>query len=341
MSGYQRVPARVLALAVLLSAATGIGSAQGKPSQTAPTVFGRPPLPTACAAPYSNSDALNRGPSSIDPLPYGDNAEVNLADRLFDTDGDGTRDVYVPGFSGDTAVINRGDGALTFPANTVIDSLAVDLDGDGRTDPIVISETDQPIAQQTVYIVPGTTPPGTIDLDTQGIKLPALRFAGAENAFDQTGDDVDDLRLTVGGNTQIFSGADLMAPGPGGASAAAPAQSIAGEFIGYAAFDPARPSLITSTNARTGGDGVSLTVQGQPQYRLVIGETMEPLMVSGSEAGATLVAENNRLWIALGTGNRSGSFIWLWELTDLCSGARPAAPASPAKPVAADPPFTG
>lgn len=337
----------MLVLAAVIAATAGGGAAQGRAVQAGPQSFTRPALPTECATPYPNAYAANRGPSNIEPLPFDNDASVYVEDRVFDTDGDGTRDVYIPGFNGDTAVVHRGDGDLTFPAGSLIKSVAFDLDGDGRTDPLVISNLGQPIDQKEIYIVPGITAPGAVDLDVDGIKLSSRRFEGAANVFDQDDDGADDFQLSVGVTVEIFSGADVMAPGPGGTFTGRPAKTIAGDYIGYAAFDPEHPSLITSTNARVGGEGVTLTVHGVPEYQLVVNGTMSPLTNSGGVTfGAQLNAQDDRLWITLGSGSRSGSFVWAWELTDLCLGVREpvgveSGTATPATPVAADPNLTG
>jgi hypothetical protein len=128
------------------------------------------------------------------------------ATTVLDMDDDGTADT-ASGPVGGAVVVHRGDGDLTVegiptgPAPSAGVS-GDDLDGDGRTE-LVVWRTQQvgSSTRRTTWIVPGTTPPGTVDVGTAG-----LSFEG-EVTGDVTGDGLDDLaRSVLASNTTFFLG---------------------------------------------------------------------------------------------------------------------------------------
>jgi hypothetical protein len=135
-----------------------------------------------------------------------------------DMDGDGTTDTTT-GPSGGPVVVHRGDGDLTVTGipESGISAATVsgaDLDGDDRTELVVQRTAGFGLGMHLrTWIVPGTTPPGTVAVDAVG-----LSFDGTLSG-DVTGDGLDDLALRLTMSTVVLgeswaSGVEVLAALP-------------------------------------------------------------------------------------------------------------------------------
>ncbi|CAN5568695.1 hypothetical protein BH10ACT1_BH10ACT1_25360 [soil metagenome] len=332
MKDRKRFGARSLGLLVLCSAAAVVSPAGG--SSSSPTA-GAVPVPAttaACPSPYRPSVTYpNDGPPPVpsDPLQW-DSGPI-------DTDGDGAADTI--GVAGTTIHIDRASGSLDLPDRAVIADREhpVDVDGDGTTDLFVIPPTGPAV------LLPGSTASGQVDLEAAGIRLPA-GFEHAQFVGDQDGDGASEVAVERSGSTEVFSGVDLAAPGPGASFAGDPIARLDGALLGLVPFDPAVPTLVTSPDATDDAAGrpVTLVVHSDPEVVLTTAGSplvLPPYAPEDRQAAAMLYAEGARSWIVLGQQSRAGGSGWVWELTDLCRTST--APAPGAEAIAGSPGYTG
>lgn len=209
--------------------------------QSAPGGVAQPPPPTGCSAPYEPifASLVASGPEREDDPVRGDALEA--ATRPFDTDGDGVTDTLTD-LTGGGIRVDRGDGALQVDEQVFFANRfdPADFDGDGGTDLLLG-------AGAQLYLLPGATPSGPATLAADAILLPDS-FAGGFPAGDQDGDGTDDLAVTTADGTELFSGADLTAPGPGGSFTGERSRPSPASSSGAC---PSTPSLPPSSPAAT------------------------------------------------------------------------------------------
>ncbi|HXH58648.1 hypothetical protein [Iamia sp.] len=325
---------RLLAVLVAVAGAVVAVPGGGASGQSAPGGVAQPPPPTGCSAPY---EPIFASLVASEPEPEGDPVRgeaLEVASRPFDTDGDGVTDTLTD-LTGGGIRVDRGNGALQVDEQVFFANRfdPADFDGDGGTDLLLGAGAE-------LYLLPGATPSGSATLADDAILL-SDSFAGGFPAGDQDGDGTDDLAVTTTDGTELFSGADLAAPGPGGSFTGEPIETFPGQLVGRLPFDPFAPTLVTSTDIAEGGDDVTIIVQGDPVLELTIAGS--GLALPPSDGSTTPVvslhADGGQVWVVLGYVDRTGSRRWVWELTDLCRSGVPAEPAPPAPaPPAPGPP---
>jgi hypothetical protein len=165
-------------------------------------------------------------PDHVEAAPI---AERNLLEtgprNDVDVDGDGRPDARAAAPEGIT--ITSGDGERTL-VGADLRSWG-DLDGDGR-DELVVSVGD------AVEVVPGTTPPGRIDARAAGIRVDEqLTYLWLQDLDGRPGVDPVVLDRDVRSRTRVWSGAAIVAEGPGGdARALRPVRTLRGLVRGVA-----------------------------------------------------------------------------------------------------------
>jgi hypothetical protein len=195
------VNARPVLVVLVLAACSGGGG--GQPRATC-----RIPPDHVEAAPITEPNLLETGPRT----------EV-------DVDGDGRPDARAALPGGIT--VTSGDGDRTLVGADLLSW--GDLDGDGR-DELVVS------VGGAVEVVPGTTPPGTIDPRTAGIRVDErLTYLWLQDLDGRPGVDPVVLDRGARSTTTVWSGAAIVATGPGGdARGLAPARTLRGLVRGVA-----------------------------------------------------------------------------------------------------------
>ncbi|HWJ96898.1 MAG TPA: VCBS repeat-containing protein, partial [Acidimicrobiales bacterium] len=203
--------AAAAALLLLAGAAPPAGAAPVAPS----TVVRTCPAPFVTADPvWSTTPGVPAGNPgvAIDQVPAPARTQTAL-----DMDDDGTVDTTVVGLDG-SVTVQRGDGDLVVTGipsgGTGFSVTGDDLDGDGRSELVVWRRTG--IGQgtrSTTWIVPGTTPPGTVAATDVGAS-----FEGGVTG-DVTGDGLDDLSVAIPAilvsiPLGYLSGADVVAALP-------------------------------------------------------------------------------------------------------------------------------
>ncbi|MCU1497941.1 MAG: hypothetical protein JWM47_1894 [Acidimicrobiales bacterium] len=336
--------ALVAASAALSGGIVAVLSPGGVGAQSAPPPT-QPPLPSGCAAPYRASFAAVTYPVAAPVvLPWAGGTVLDHQAGALDTDGDGTADT-VTDLADNAFRVTRASGSLELPAKTFLANRddAVDLDGDGRSDLVVAADPAGPTPG--TYLVPGATADGPVDLATEAIRLPD-HLGNVRGIGDQDGDGSDDVAANTAidgrGDTDVFSGAELAAPGPGGTADPDPLATYPGPLVGLAAFDADRPTLITSA----GASGATIVLQGDPAVELSVRSDPSLPGIDPESTNATAVADGDDLWIVLSHLDRSGSQVWGWNLVDLCAGPASAPapitpPAAPAAPLAGSADYTG
>jgi hypothetical protein len=279
----------------------------------------------------------------------GENITFTLPDP--DTDGDGTPDTIITGDYLGVAV-QRGDGEVKLRPGDEHDSIYLggygpqpgDLDGDGRDDLVI--GVDQEGEQ---YLLPGTTDPGTHQIADVGISLDGFRNT-MRPVGDQDGDGADDLAFPSGpvGDDQwsVYSGADLMAPGPGGAATpGTPIATYEGTDLAAAVLEPGQsPTILTGEITDPTAPTISVTVYTDPSVALVAsGVSTE---YTGGIGRLEAWNRDGQILVSASASDRSGASLTVWNLTDPCSRflnapAAPTAPAAPAAPVQSQARYTG
>jgi len=152
-----------------------------------------------CPTPFVTSDPVW---STTPGVPAGNTGVVietipapARTQTALDMDDDGTVDTTSVGLDG-SVTVQRGDGDLVvtgIPSGyTGFSVTGDDLDGDGRSELVVWRKTGLGQGtRSTTYLVPGTTPPGTVAVADVGAS-----FEGTVTG-DVTGDGLDDLFVTI------------------------------------------------------------------------------------------------------------------------------------------------
>ncbi|MBX3286775.1 MAG: hypothetical protein KF703_15605, partial [Actinobacteria bacterium] len=156
---------------------------------------------------------------------------------------------------------------------------------------------------------------------------------------DQDGDGITDLAAPSQpdgfGDTLVYSGADLTAPGPGATADVDPFLELDGLLVGRIPFDAGPPTLVTAEDTSV------IAHQDPPVELTVLGSGVPLPYVSQTTTGASGVVDGDVTWLVLGHGDRSGNLVWGWKLTDLCNTTPPAPrptvpePTTPGAPAAA------
>lgn len=307
-----------------------------------------------CSQPYSPVAFANAYPAqeALPEVPGTDVATEPAVDTTVDSDGDGVDDT-IDATAGDSATITRGSGELVLTASgaTSMSIASVqDIDGDGRDEIAVL--VDEGLDAGT-YLVPGTTPDGTVAVVDAGIvldevaALPVLQPDGTDRLI------VWETAAFSGAApaTRIFDATDTLALGPGSDASGTQEQEWAGELIAF---------------ADQGGGVLSLVIGAVPAediltLRLVQGDgeelvfTSEPELAFSDDPGPfgelAVIVGSEGTFIRLLQTSRSGSGHYLWSVDDPCTAYTgptavaptttpiPTAPA--AQPVATDATFTG
>lgn len=305
-----------------------------------------------CAQPYSPVFVDSRNGGGISQ--HGVEPEVaswlNAPAIIRDTDGDGIADTVdvAPDFLSIT--IHRGDGdvILTNPPSGQLSGIEWlgDLNGDGRIDFRVTAYTSDLAHPTTDVIVPAPSTPGTYDVLAIGVavsnglpgpdSLPIgnLKTGGVDllGVGDQNGDGLDDAHIStypVPVPDIIASGADLLAPGPGGQLTTLPTSVVAleGRLVGVFALDASAPTELADFD--------------RPNHTLIVrdGPTVTRLAEAGgdetSRAEAFLSTDGHHI-VELGTSGRGGESTQMWDLDDPCSAATLVAPTTAPPTTASD-----
>ena len=311
---------RVAALAVLATSIAGWSA--GRSGAEAGT----------CAQPYPATFAAVTYPAPPEPVPWEGGRELDHVPGIVDTDGDGTADT-ITDLPENAVRITRSSGSFTFPAHTFVTSRfdPADLDGDGRTDLVA----SIPVAGgNAVFVVPGTVADGPLDPAAEAVRVPDP-VAGARPVGDQDGDGVVDVATSSeadgSGDTLLFSGVALTAPGPGGTADEEPLRRLDGVLVGRIPFAAGPPTLVTAS-------GDELVVHDEPAVRLTVaGSGIELPYPTAGTTSAKGVVDGDATWLVLGYGDRSGNKVWAWNLTDPCGSAAGSPPTAPGSAPAATP----
>jgi len=244
--------------------------------------------------------------------------------RAPDTDNDGVADTILDdtdpvGGVYQSLTITRGDGTITLlpgPGHSDIylgsyGPQPGDLNGDGRDEIIVGVDA---VGQQ--YLLPGTTPTGTHDIASVGISLAGLSNV-SQPVGDQNGDHKGDLAFPDSSGWSIYSGADLMAPGPGGTvGPPAPIATYTGTDLAAVVLTPgAVPTIITGHPITD--TSVSLTVHGVAPIELTA--TGVVTEYTGGVGGINAYHHDGQTFVSQEAMTRGGATIAIWNLTDPCS----------------------
>jgi hypothetical protein len=307
--GKRRVLVAVAGAAVLVGTATTVIGAQ-------PT---SPRQAVGCQQPYQPWFSAKTYPEPADVPELGPSIGIDTSKP--DTDGDGTPDTIVDAGSGGTyehLTITRGDGVVEITPGThdyvYLNGYGPppgDLDGDGR-DELIIG-VDQ---QGEQYILPGTTAPGTHAIDEAGISTGG-RTQGNDPVGDQDGDGGDDVIYRTASGFEVLSGAELMAPGPGGTvGALSPIATYDGTDVTAAVLASGEaPTIITGARV---GDETTVTVHSDPPVELTA-SGMYAEYGGGGVGTITVHRRDGATLVAVTASDRSGSSIAIWNLTDPCS----------------------
>lgn len=284
------------------------------------------PSPT-CSQPYlpwyqstSNLPAPPPDPDTGRPIDLRSTAQPP------DTNGDGQADVIT--LRGEeTIVISRADGdvVLTLPGGSLFPVRTVseqpgDLDGDGKDEFFVDFN-----GRNQRYLVPGGLAPGHYNLPDTAIDLgplPVLSFP----VGDQNGDGGADVVFPVPidppygdfASIDVYSGLDLLAPGPGGRLDGAPASiaSYDGNLIAAAPLEPGTVLTIISGRLTRGGM-VDITVHTSPEITL---QAADVAVDSPESSGNISVSQQGSTrFVKLNTGIRGSATTAIWNLDDPCS----------------------
>lgn len=199
--------------------------------------------------PIQSVDQYSGSAETLDELAGADRIVAPSAAAPPDSDGDGVPDEIVAKERfDDPAVVVRGDGRLelTQPGMASFISGVDDLDGDGRDELVVVMEDAESTESGTTvraYLVPGSTPPGTHDPAEVGVRL----ATGVFSTDDRDGDGVPELiEHAFTGPTRVFSGAAVIALGPGGdATGLEPMFGLPGVLQAVADLGEGRTVLVT------------------------------------------------------------------------------------------------
>jgi hypothetical protein len=241
-----------------------------------------------------------------------------------DTDNDGVPDTIVDdtdpaGGVYQSLTITRGDGTITLlpgPGHSYIylggyGPQPGDLNGDGRDELIVGVDA---VGEQ--YLLPGTTTPGTHDIASVGISLAGLSNV-SQPVGDQNGDHRGDLAFPDPSGWSIYSGADLMASGPGGTvGPPSPIATYPGTDLSAVVLDSGTvPTIITGHPVTD--TSVSLTVHGVAPVELTASGVVTEY--TGGVGGINAYPHDGQTFVTQQALTRGGSTIAIWNLTDPCS----------------------
>jgi hypothetical protein len=345
----------VAAAALLLSACgTGTPTAQVVEAPGSPerADLAQAPAPGgSCPQPYEPWWTVDRLHSQEVPLPPRE-ASLNVEPDPLDMDGDGIPDEIVRGTPEAPELrVRRGDGELVLVPSAgdflSANPLAIgDLDGDGRHELLVRTFTtgDDPDWRETMYIVPGTTAPGTHAIADVGIVVDVIPVELAIG--DQDGDGADDLVVPYGAGWRdlaLVSGREVMAVGPGGdGRSLEPFRALPG-FVGLAQLTDGAPTAVTGR--QVGPYEVELEVLLDPPVAL----RSLPDTSAGPSSDNLLgfldsyVSGGDRI-VSWSHGTRSGTWIRAWNLDDPCARwatAGTPTPLPPSPPPSSDAPVSG
>ena len=134
---------------------------------------------------------------------------------------------------------------------------------------------------------------------------------------DQNGDHRGDLAFPDPGGWSIYSGADLMAPGPGGTvGPPTPIATYSGTDLSAVVLDPgAVPTIITGHPITD--TSVSLTVHGVAPVELTASGVVTEY--TGGVGGINAYHHDGQTFVTQQALTRGGSTIAIWNLTDPCS----------------------
>lgn len=275
-----------------------------------------------CAPPYSPVAYAEVAPAQ-EELPAVDAAPVGSTPPLrppFDSDGDGIDDV-VTVTDGSEARISRGDGdvVITLPGGAFAAVGGVgDLDGDGR-DEVAITIGPDAEAGSGLYVLPGTTPPGTATAADVGIRVGIAR-SGAWGIPDGSGRLVVSTLSESGDSaaSAVLDGVAVLAAGPGTEPAGVTLAEAPGQPTAYA--DLGDPQLALVFVGPGPGDTVVHVVEGTTVTPLT--HAPEPLWLLpgvGASATVTVLAGPDGRFVRLDLGSRSGTQAYLWSLDDPCT----------------------
>lgn len=337
-----------------------------------------------CTAPYppvASWASQASGIFGVDPHVQGPSLLVH---PTADMDGDGKDDRAGSVSRGSKSAglrVLRGDGAMTLVDDQAavddryqasIDDLEAgvtehydvlapvigDLDADGH-DEILVYKLDG--MSRSEVVIPGTTSPGTHDIDDVGIVLPTGSHASgdplpggavSDAVLDQVGGPGEDVVVHTGSERRVVSGNDIMATGaPGTVPSLATSQTLTGFVVGIARLGQARPTLLLQGPDHRDTlflvDGGSTTISFAPAG-------LAP--VSGfpyaSDTDLDVVDDPRGRFVVVSTSNRAQSAIDVWDIDHPCrrlvgdgdaptTTTPPSADAPAATPIDDHPSFTG